>query len=70
MYLVVVPAYGRDYKTKAAVLADWEAGKDFENATVGVRGRYVNKAGLPPAWGVEIRYANQAKTLVIEPAKP
>ena len=25
----LVPAYGRDYKSKAAVLADWEAGKDF-----------------------------------------
>ena len=24
-----LPAYGRDYKSKAAVLADWQAGKDF-----------------------------------------
>jgi hypothetical protein len=24
-----VPAYGRDYKSKAEVLAAWQAGKDF-----------------------------------------
>lgn len=27
--LSVVPAYGRDYKSKAAVLADLHGGKDF-----------------------------------------
>lgn len=27
--LTLVPAYGRDYKSKRALLEDWEAGKDF-----------------------------------------
>lgn len=27
--ITLSPAYGRDYKSKAALLADWEAGKDF-----------------------------------------
>jgi hypothetical protein len=27
--LTLVPAYGRDYKSKSALLQDWEAGKDF-----------------------------------------
>ena len=27
--LELAPAYGRDYKSKAAVLKDWEDGKDF-----------------------------------------
>lgn len=27
--LILVPAYGRDYKSAAAAKADWEAGKDF-----------------------------------------
>lgn len=27
--LTLVPAYGRDYKNKQALLADWEQGKDF-----------------------------------------
>lgn len=26
----ILPAYGRDYKSKAAVLADWQQGKDFQ----------------------------------------
>lgn len=28
-YYELTPAYGRDYKTKAVVIADFEAGKDF-----------------------------------------
>ena len=28
-YLTVTPAYGRDYTTAKAALADWKAGKDF-----------------------------------------
>lgn len=27
--VTLTPAYGRDYKSKAAMLADWDAGKDF-----------------------------------------
>ena len=28
--LVLVPAYGRTYKTKKEALSDWKAGKDFK----------------------------------------
>ena len=28
--MILIPAYGRSYSTKAAMLADWEAGKDFK----------------------------------------
>jgi len=27
--ITLTPAYGRDYKSKTAVLEDWNAGKDF-----------------------------------------
>jgi hypothetical protein len=27
--MTLTPAYGRDYKSKKAVQADWDAGKDF-----------------------------------------
>lgn len=27
--MLVVPAYGRDYKSAKAAKADWQAGKDF-----------------------------------------
>ena len=29
-----VPAYGRDYKSAAAVKADWHAGKDFVDSAI------------------------------------
>jgi hypothetical protein len=29
MSLILIPAYGRDYKSKKEVLADFEANKDF-----------------------------------------
>jgi hypothetical protein len=35
MELHVTPAYGRDYKSKSAVLADWLAGKDFRDSRTG-----------------------------------
>jgi hypothetical protein len=35
MELHVTPAYGRDYKSKAAALADWQAGKDFRDSRTG-----------------------------------
>ena len=31
----IVPAYGRTYKTKDVMLADWNAGKDFKIARGG-----------------------------------
>lgn len=29
MFITLIPAYGRDYKSSKEVKADWEAGKDF-----------------------------------------
>ena len=42
--LTIVPAYGRTYNSKAAIWADWLAGKDFMIASVGAdTGRYINR---------------------------
>jgi hypothetical protein len=38
----LVPAYGRDYKSKAAVMTDWNADKDFRIEDMRHSG-YVNK---------------------------
>lgn len=38
----LVPAYGRDYKSKTAMLADFNANKDFKIAN----GPYTNKSDL------------------------
>ena len=41
--LTVIPAYGRDYKSAKDAKAAWQAGKDFQIATIGPDdGRYCN----------------------------
>ena len=59
MRFSLIPAYGRDYKTKKAVQADWDANKDF--LAVGVTGGgMTNKQDceMPGSGitGVSIRY--------------
>ena len=42
--LTVVAAYGRAYNSKAAIWADWSAGKDFQIVSLCAdNGRYINK---------------------------
>ncbi len=69
--LVVVPAYGRDYTRGIDAVDAWDAGVDFENVTVGIRGRYVscrNESALAENGvnSVEIRYAERRKHAVIK----
>lgn len=56
------PAYGRDYKSKAAVLSDWLAGKDFRCA---VSGRYFSVRDELPNQ-VWIRYAKLTKLVRVQ----
>lgn len=77
MYLTVVPAYGRDYKSKKEVLADWNANKDFQICSIDSRdGKYVNKDHFPvnkkathvdlaSVVAVNVRYAALRKVCVI-----
>lgn len=56
-----IPAYGRDYKSKAAVLADWQAGKDFRDS---MTGQYLSSRDFPadkPHPEVWVRYQRQTK---------
>jgi hypothetical protein len=58
------PAYGRDYKSKAAVLVDWNAGKDFRDA---LTGQYFSVRDFPAKYPpghypqIWIRYQSMAK---------
>lgn len=63
----VVPAYGRDYKSKAEAIADWEAGKDFSLEGYG-GGGYVNieSARQEGIKTVNIRYARKTKVAVVK----
>ncbi len=44
--ITIGPAYGRDYRSKAKALADWDANKDFVIHDL-FHGGYVNKAQVP-----------------------
>ena len=65
--MTLVPAYGRDYKSKAAVLKDFDADKDFVIADLfsGNDGRYVNKSQLK-GQSVNIRYKNKTMIMVVK----
>ncbi len=63
-YLSAVPAYGRDYKSAKAVLADWTAGKDFLIQDYVASG-YVNINDLPTGTTLNIRYSRLTKVCVV-----
>ncbi len=66
-YQTAVPAYGRDYKSKVAVMADWAAGKDFRCEP---QGCYINKQDADQArLTVNIRYNNLRSVLVVKAAQ-
>lgn len=70
MYLTLVPAYGRDYKSKKAVLADWEANKDFliQDISSPHNGRYINKQDAASLKGttLNIRYKSLTQICVVK----
>lgn len=70
-HLTLTPAYGRDYRSKAGVLDDWKAGKDFRS--VGIHGTgYINRADvekISPPVDVNIRYQKLSRVLVIPAGK-
>ncbi len=61
----LTPAYGRDYKTKAEALADFNANKDFMNQSFMSSGSYVNKQDIPAGSTVNIRYKRMTQVLVV-----
>ena len=65
--LTLLPAYGRDYTSRAKVLADWNAEKDFIIADISSRydGKPVNKQQLAKGTRVQFRYARNLKTFVL-----
>lgn len=57
-YLTLIPAYGRDYKSKKEVLADWNADKDFIIADFShpYDGKPMNQRDAEPGITYNIRY--------------
>jgi len=56
MNVTLTPAYGRDYKSKKAVLAGWNAGQDFSIATFPSDGRYMSERDNEHFTSIWIRY--------------
>ena len=61
------PAYGRDYKSKAALLVDWNEGKDFLECGTS---RYINRSDFNKycshITSINFRYGGMRKKLVVE----
>ena len=68
MDIHAVPAYGRDYKSEAAVLKDWNGGKDFLIAGIHPdAGRYFSIRDLPSIpGGVWLRYNGRTKMVKVK----
>ena len=63
----LTPAYGRDYRSKATVLADWEDNKDFQMQPSGQYCSIRDRAALLERDGfIEFRYSKQQKVFVIQ----
>jgi hypothetical protein len=70
-YLTLIPAYGRDYKSKAAVMKDWKEDKNFVVANLfdPWDGKLCNKEDLErngSVKGVNIRYDGLRKIVVVK----
>ena len=65
--MTLTPAYGRDYKNKKAVLADWNANKDFIIADCmhPYCGKPTNKEQLT-GHDIMLRYDNLRKITAIK----
>lgn len=63
----LTPAYGRDYKSQAAVSEAWHKGQDFIIASFGHRydGKPMNINQTNPGDSFEIRYSNLRKVAVV-----
>jgi hypothetical protein len=68
VWVVAVPAYGRDYRSAAQVREAWAAGKDF---LIQPSGQYINKEDADRyGVGVQLRYAKRTKVIIIMPGQP
>lgn len=67
MTITLVPAYGRDYTSKKAALADFNAGKDFQIADMSSPwdGKYASIRDLS-GYTVNIRYKQLRNVLVTQ----
>ena len=61
--MTLTPAYGRDYKSKKEVLADFLAGNDFRLETYNASG-YCSKSDFPVGTRLQLRYKKLTQVVV------
>lgn len=66
--MTLTPAFGRDYKSKADAIADFESGKDFVANDFRGGGGYINKEGCIKAGikEVSIRYKKLTQVCIVK----
>lgn len=64
----LIPAYGRDYKSKTEVFEAWTGGKDFQVADVSspYNGAYTSIRDFSTGDRITIRYKKLANVAVIQ----
>lgn len=67
-YITVCPAYGRDYKSKKAVVADFEAEKDFiiQDVFSPYAGKPINRQQLEPHEALVCYYDAKRKSVILK----
>lgn len=63
--MTLTPAYGRDYSSKAAVLADFNNERDFMTNTFDEPSRLINRQQIRAGTQVTFRYAKLRKTFSV-----
>ena len=62
--MTLTPAYGRDYKSRNAVLTDFHNNKDFKAVGYGYDSRLINKEQVPNGTSIQFRYNNLLSTFI------
>lgn len=66
-YVTLTPAYGRDYKSGKAAVADYDAGKDFILNTFDRPNTPINKSQCDAdGFKVTIRFNNNRNTVTVK----
>jgi hypothetical protein len=62
-WIALLPAYGRDYKSKREILRDFNGGKDFILSHLSSSG-YINKEQIEVGTFIEFRYNRLQKLFI------
>jgi len=65
-YVVISPAYGRDYKSSRDAAAAFTSGVDFRMESIQFGGAYCSIRDFAPGVKVEVRYNKLQRVVIVE----